>query len=184
MGPASLYQFKLVEATQLSIIHNWLKQPHIAKWFYGQGLSSTLEQLNKFIEGTSWGDYWLIYDKNHPFGLFITSYINKSDDEFSKWCHEEGEAITLDMLIGDPNYLGKGLAHQLIQQFLITQFPTAVEVLIDPQATNERAIHVYKKAGFEMLGEYLPNHSPNLHYMMRLNMKKLQSMVANKQEAF
>jgi hypothetical protein len=77
------------------------------------------------------------------------------------------------MLIGDTNYLGKGLSHILIQEFLLSQFPSVSEVLIDPEATNSRAVHVYKKAGFVMIGEIIPSYSPHLHYMMRLDMKKL-----------
>jgi hypothetical protein len=102
-----------------------------------------------------------------------TSKIQKPDDYLSKWCTLEGDAITLDMLIGDVNYLGKGLSHILIKDFLTAQFPKVSEVLIDPEATNTRAIHIYKKASFEMVSEFTPPHSPNPHYMMRLNMKTL-----------
>jgi ribosomal protein S18 acetylase RimI-like enzyme len=70
-------------------------------------------------------------------------------------------------------YLGKDLSHILIQEFILSQFPQASEVLIDPEVTNTHAIHIYKKVGFTILGEFIPSHSPNLHYMMRLNMEKL-----------
>ena len=77
------------------------------------------------------------------------------------------------MLIGDLNYLGKGLAHILIREFLLSQFPQVAEVLIDPEASNSRAVHVYQKAGFKILGEFIPSHSPHPHLMMRLSMREL-----------
>jgi hypothetical protein len=59
----------------------------------------------------------------------------------------------------------------LIREFLAIQFPHVTEVLIDPEATNTRAIHVYQKAGFAILAAFIPSHSPHPHYIMRLNRK-------------
>ena len=167
------FDFKPVDHAHRSLVHTWLSQPHVAKWFYGQGLQNTLNHLDEFLAGSSSSQYWLAYDKNHPFAFLITSSVLKPDDEYTKWCAEEGVAITLDMLIGETDYLGKGLSHILIQEFLLSQFPQVDEVLIDPEATNAHAIHIYKKVGFTILGEFIPGHSPHPHYMMRLDMKKL-----------
>ena len=167
------FTFKPVDREHRSLIHQWLVQPHVAEWFYGQGLENTLRHLDEFLQGSSQSYYWLAYDKKHPFAFFITSNVCKPDDKLTRWCTEEGDAITLDMLIGDTNYLGKGLSDVLIREFLLSQFPKVKEVLTDPEATNLRAVHVYQKAGFSILDEFIPSHSPNLHYMMRLNMEKL-----------
>ena len=167
------FTFKPVEAVDRNLVHSWLVQPYVAEWFYGTGLQNTFRHLDEFLQGSSQSQYWLAYDKGHPFAFLITSAVSKPHDELTLWCIEEGEAITLDMLIGDTAYLGKGLSHVLIQQFLLSQFPHASEVLIDPEATNLRAVHVYQKVGFAIVGEFIPSHSPNPHYMMRLSMKKL-----------
>ncbi|MBS0629940.1 MAG: GNAT family N-acetyltransferase [Verrucomicrobia bacterium] len=164
-------EFKLVNQSQRALVHSWLSLPHVTKWFYGQGLQNTLTHLDDFLKGASIAQYWIAYNRGHPFAFLITSRVEKPHDELSKWCSEEGEAITLDMLIGDENYLGKGLAVKVIQEFLQNQFPYVDEVLIDPESTNERAIHVYQKAGFNILGTFIPSHSPHPHLMMRLEMK-------------
>jgi GNAT superfamily N-acetyltransferase len=162
--------FKPVDAKHREVVRKWLVEPHAASWFYGQGLENTYTGLDNFLAGTSLSNskYWLAYDRGHPFAFFITSPVNKPTDPLTRWCKRVGPAITLDMLIGDTAYLGKGLAILLIHEFLATQFSDVVEVLIDPEASNCRAVHVYQKAGFELLGEFIPSHSPNLHYMMRL----------------
>ena len=167
------FTFKPVEAHNRSLVHSWLIQPHVAKWFYGQGLQNTFRHLDEFLNGSSLSKYWLGYDQDRPFAFLITSTVSKPDDELTPWCVEDGDAITLDMLIGDTNYLGNGLSHILIKEFLISQFPQVNEVLIDPEATNSHAIHIYKKVGFTILGEFIPSHSPHPHYMMRLEMKNL-----------
>jgi GNAT superfamily N-acetyltransferase len=174
--PKTLFNFKPVDGAHRALVHSWLIQPHVTKWFYGQGLQNTFNHLDEFLQGSSQSQYWLAYDNNHPFAFLITSTVSKPEDELTRWCSEDGLAITLDMLIGDTSYLGKGLSSILIREFLLSQFPEVAEVLIDPEATNSRAVHVYQKVGFNILEEFIPSHSPNPHFMMRLNMKKLKEI--------
>jgi len=169
----SRFIFRPASVADRPLIHIWLGLPHVAKWFYGQGLENTKQHLEAFFQGSSSSHYWLGFDGERPIAFLITSSIYKTDDELAHWCSEEGDAMTLDMLIGDTEYVGRGLAHLLIQNFLISTFPLVAEVLIDPEATNTRAIRVYQKAGFRTLGEFIPSHSPHSHLMMRLNMKEL-----------
>jgi len=72
--------------------------------------------------------------------------------------------------------LGKGIAVPMIQEFLISQFPNVKKVLIDPEATNKRAIHVYQKVGFKIIGEFIASWHPVPHYQMELYMKDLLKM--------
>ncbi len=51
--------------------------------------------------------------------------------------------------------------------------PNVKRVLIDPEATNKRAIHVYKKVGFKIIGEFIASWHPVPHYQMELYMKDL-----------
>ena len=168
------FTFKPVEPRDRTLVHTWLVQPHVAEWFYGQGLQNTFNHLDEFLQGSSQSHYWLGLDEQHPIAFFITSAVEKPKDELTPWCSEHGDAITLDMLIGDTAYLGKGLSHILIEEFLLSQFSQVAEVLIDPEATNSRAVHVYEKVGFTIIGEFIPSHSPNPHYMMRLKLNELQ----------
>ncbi len=173
--PSSIrFQFKPVDSAHRDLVHKWLKQPYIAEWFYGQGLANTIKHLDEFLQGAAQSQYWLAYDDDHPFAFLITSWIAE-DDPLTRWRKEKGPAITLDMLIGDPNYLGKGYACTLVHEFLRKEFPQVTEVLIDPEATNVRAIHVYEKIGFKIVAEFIPSHSPHPHYQMRLSTKTINS---------
>ncbi len=155
------FTFKLAEPTQKTLILEWFDQDHIKQWLHGAGLQSTLDNLEKYYHGKK-ADYqpWIAYDKEMPFAYLITS--------------PEGEdAITLDLFICDLNYLGKGLAVQMIHEFILSQFPDKKFVLIDPEMSNTRAVHVYKKAGFEIIGEFIATWHPVPHYQMRLDTQKL-----------
>lgn len=164
----SRFHYQLARKEQRGLIHSWLAQPYVEEWFYGQGLQNTIDHLDQFFLQSAQAQYWIAYDNDRPFAFFITSYVEKPDDELTQWCSTDGTAITLDMLIGETDYLGKGLADYAIKDFLRSQFLHASEVLIDPEKTNARAVHVYQKAGFTILSEFIPSHSPNPHYMMRL----------------
>ena len=151
------FTFKPVEVKDQSLIHAWLVQPHIAEWVHGVGLQNTLNGLEKFFQGESNTTYWIAYDdKDTPFAFLITS-------------PEGSDATTLDLFICDLNYLGKGIAVPMIQDFLISQFPNVKKALIDPEATNKRAIHVYQKVGFKIIGEFIASWHPVPHYQMELD---------------
>lgn len=116
--------------------------------------------LQKFFRGESITTYWIGYHKGAPFAFLITS-------------PEGSDATTLDLFICDLNYLGEGLAVPMIGEFLTSQFPNVKKVLIDPEATNARAIHVYQKAGFKIIGEFIASWHPVPHYQMELYMEDL-----------
>lgn len=154
------FRFKLAEASQKQLIQTWIAQEHIAKWLHSKGLANTLEDLEKFFQGSSWAKHWIAYDAKTPFAYLLTS--------------EKGaDAITLDLFICDLNYLGKGIGVQLIHEFVLSQFSNKKEVLIDPEETNLRAIHVYTKAGFETTGKFIASWHPVPHLQMRLKIEDL-----------
>lgn len=154
------FTFKPLQAKDRSLVHKWLMQPHIAEWIHGKGLQSTLNGIENFFGGKSDTTYWIGYDKEIPFAFLITS-------------PEGTDATTLDVFICDTGYLGKGIAAPMIRQFLTSYFSHLKRVLIDPEATNLRAIHVYKKVGFKIIGEFIASWHPVPHYQMELYMKDL-----------
>ena len=154
------FNFAPAKSSQRTLIHRWLKQKHIKEWVHGVGLQNTLNGIEKFLSDPTNTTYWIGYEEKTPFAFLITS-------------SEAEDAITLDVFICDPNYLGKGLAVPMIKAFLTTQFPNVKRVLIDPEATNARAIHVYQKVGFKIVGEFIASWHPVPHVQMELYMKDL-----------
>ena len=71
-----------------------------------------------------------------PFAYLIISTIEKENPD-------DPETITLDLFICNLEYIGKGLPVQMIHEFLLSQFSYADVVLIGPEKTNIRAVHVY-----------------------------------------
>ncbi len=159
-------RFEPVKSSQRAFLHQWLEQKHIQQWLHGIGLQNTLNGLETFFRGESDTAYWIAYDQDTPFAFLITSPEGK-------------EATTLDLFICDLNYLGKGLAVPMIREFLIRKFSNMKRVLIDPEATNKRAIHVYQKVGFKIVGEFIASWHPVPHYQMELYMRDLHPAKEN-----
>ncbi len=160
MTPKIDFRFAPAQPSQRSLIHDWLGQKHLKEWIHGVRLQNTLNGIEKFFQEDLGTIYWIGYDEEIPFAFLITSA--QGDD-----------AITLDLFICNLDYLGKGLSVPMIRQFLISQFPSIKRVLIDPEATNTRAIHVYQKVGFKITGEFIASWHSVPHYQMELNMKDL-----------
>lgn len=178
------FTFKPAVDSQRELIHKWLQQDYISKWIHGQGLRNTLDGLEKFIQYQSEGkgldrkseitQHWIGYDNNKPFVYLLTSNVFKDvANEYAKYSETDGLAITLDIFICDTDYLGRGLASVVIREFLLSQFLDISEVFIDPEKRNERAVHVYQKTGFRIMGEFVAPWHPVPHYIMKLNMKNL-----------
>lgn len=185
--PPFRFTFKPVIESQRDLIHSSLQQDYICEWIHGQGLQNTLLGLEKFFQCHIKGEkldykskitqHWLGYDGNTPFVYLLTSNVFKdSANIYAQHSEVPGPAITLDIFMVDPKYFGKGLAAVVIQEFLLSQFPNISEVFIDPDKNNTRAVHVYQKVGFRIVGEFIASWHPVPHYIMKLNMKTLSKL--------
>ncbi|KTC92623.1 GNAT family N-acetyltransferase [Legionella cincinnatiensis] len=160
--------FKLMDKSQHEFVLGWIHQPHINEWLHGEGLSNTIKDIEQFLNnGEPWATHWIAYDNEIPFAYLMTSEVEKSKE------YPEG-AVTLDLFICRLDYIGKGLSIQMIHEFILSQFIDKKIVLIDPEISNERAVHVYQKAGFEIIGEFIASWHPVPHYKMQLCIDKLK----------
>lgn len=175
--------FKPAQASQRELIHGWLKQDYIAQWIHGPGLQNTVTGLEKFFQYCAEGksidrhmnitQHWVGYDGDVPFVYLLTSNVfNNENSEYAKYSETIGPIITLDIFIGNKDYLGKDLATRIIREFLLSHFSDVQEVFIDPEQSNKRATHVYEKAGFKKVGEFIPTWHPVPHWIMKLNINR------------
>lgn len=173
--------FHLVQKKDHQMILEWLEKPYVKEFYYGPGLKSTLRNLDLYVNGKRHNgeyhfDFWIVCFNEKPFGLFMTSPIEgpyDPKDPYNKWFEEGKEIITLDLLIGEEAYLGRGLAKRMIREFLLDKFPNAYKFLIDPEINNKKATHVYEKVGFKKVEEFLPKGHSVPNCMMHLYMSEL-----------
>ena len=157
-----IVQFRYAAKDDYITIKEWLRASHVVK-FWDNSMEFT-NNLKNFINGDkNLYDYWVGSFKkvNHPFCLLVTSDAGlETPDYFLSHMPSKGKAWTIDFLIGDVKWLGCGLAALTLRSFMDYLASIDLEIktfIIDPAEQNKRAIRVYYKAGFQVVGGYIPN---------------------------
>lgn len=148
-------EFKLVENQDLPLIHSWLQQPYVKKWFshealpWQQFLTFRDEIKNYFGDGKE----YLVQHHNHPFG-YIRYYDAHLWPEGTGQVDPEG-TYGIDLYIGDEAYLGKGFGRAMLTQFIKEIIKEQHEsgnpikkIVVDPEVENIAAIKTYLNLGF------------------------------------
>lgn len=149
------------------LILDWLGKPHIKEFW--DNSPEHREDIHLFTQGrvkpstyfNGIFTYWVGFYNEVPYAFIMTSQVLSSPDLPSSWkdyIPNEGTAYGLDFCIGNQDFLGKGLAHKTLEEFMFflkKQIdPKTKRFFIDPDTKNPRAIHVYKKAGFKIVDTF------------------------------
>ncbi len=139
------------------LIARWLNAPH-ANSCWGGGklwtLESVTEKYSKYVQG-----YKLVEGKKKPIRAWIVfldgqaiGLVQLYDAHDFPW---EGTSFKpktyagLDLLIGEEGATGKGLGPVILERFLEEYvWPVFAYCLVDPDASNQRAVRAYEKSGF------------------------------------
>jgi len=158
-------RFKKATPAERDAVLGWLEEPHIKEFW--DNSPEHREDIIIFMNGRKkptpyWDgmfDYWVGMINEEPYCLIMTSEVLrvKTSDVFAKNLPKDGRAFSLDFMIGDPNYVGKGLGATTLEAFteyFSQQIPNIHAFMIDPADDNPRAKHVYEKAGFVTVEEF------------------------------
>lgn len=166
-----LRTFKKLGVEHREIVLQWLSEPHIVEFW--DTSPEFREDLLIFINGRKepspyWNgmfDYWVGSANTEPYCLLMTSEVRADQSDLPEtWrphLSPTGRTWSIDFMIGNNKYLGKGLAAPTLKAFM--QFvrekmhPSVDTFFIDPAASNSRAKHVYEKAGFVNLETFYRN---------------------------
>lgn len=160
--------FEKANLTHQSSIFSWLANPHVQEFWDNSEdhLKDILIFINGRKEPSAYAngifDYWIGSIDNHPYCLLMTSEILSNDNSlpavWKPYLSVTGKTFSIDFTIGDETYLGKGLAASTLisfTHFVQTIDPKVDTFIIDPAENNPRAKHVYGKAGFETVAEFI-----------------------------
>ncbi|MDF3047207.1 MAG: acetyltransferase [Candidatus Midichloriaceae bacterium] len=159
--------FEKVTSTHLDTIFSWLAEPYIMEFW--DNTKAHKDDIINFTQGrktpSSYADgkytYWIAFFKNKPFAMLMTikeTHKNNIGEEKLSQLSKTGNTYSLDYMIGDPNFFGKGYGAKTLFEF-INYFRASVDskadtFLIDPESGNHRAKHVFMKAGFKHVCDF------------------------------
>ena len=170
------FTFRWADESDHERVHGWFAMPHVSEYWGDAGTNT--QDFDDSMNGVSnLFNYWIGEQGDEPFCLMITTDAASGEPEhLMPHLARAGDTWTLDVLIGPLEFMGRGLAVPMLQAFLNhirQQNPSINAVLIDPEANNPRAIHVYEKAGFRKVSEFTPTegeHKGLLHILMALHL--------------
>lgn len=170
-------------------IFEWLDKPHVKEFW--DNSQRHREDILSFIEGHKEPShyyegiftYWIAAIAGELYALLMTSEILPEEDlpqEWAPYLSQTGKTYSIDFMIGEEIYLGKGLAPPTLKVF--TEFirdkvdPSVDTFIIDPAEINPRAKHVYAKAGFETVAEFRRDEGYFKGIKHFLMVKKMESL--------
>lgn len=149
-----MFSFEPFQIQHLAPLRNWLNADHIKDVWQETDDDERLKE--KFLnELPNRGVFPFVVVKN----LIPIAYVQYYDAlkvGGGWWENEVEDTFGIDIMIGAPECLGRGLGPIIIKEFielLQKSNPTVKSVIIDPAPSNERAIRAFIKAGFQREAE-------------------------------
>lgn len=160
--------FEKAHISQIDTIFSWLTEPYVQEFW--DNTQSHKDDILNFVNGRKEPSnycggkyvYWVASCDDHPFAMIMTIRETTADhinDLKLNHLSKTGHTYGIDYMIGDKNYFGKGYGDKTLVAFL--EFfrkdfdPKADRFIIDPASDNPRAKHVYMKAGFKHIADFI-----------------------------
>jgi RimJ/RimL family protein N-acetyltransferase len=145
--------FRPITAADMVLMHRWLNLPHVQEWYTPEPttLPEITAKYDQDVRTNLPTVAYLLEFEARPIG-FIQSYRLADEPEYAAYVGDgEVGAHGLDLFIGEPEYVHRGLGAPLLRQFLgeiVFGRNGAAACRIDPDPANRAAIRAYEKAGF------------------------------------
>ncbi len=99
---------------------------------------------------------FLVHMDGRPIGVIQSYRVEDHPEYVAQLGALPGRAFSLDLFIGEPELIGRGLGVELIRAFLREAFDRygLDYCVIGPSRANVAAIRSYEKAGFRYLKDY------------------------------
>lgn len=158
MEPAPLFTFEPLVEADLPMLQQWLRRPHVARWW---GAAEPVDELRQDFLGEGSTRAFIAHLGGVPAG-FVQCYVVMGSGD--GWWENETDpgARGIDQFLADGARLGQGLGRLMVRAFVAWLFedPAVTVVQTDPSPDNARAIRCYTAAGFEPVGEVLTPDGP------------------------
>ncbi len=150
----------------------WLNMPHVREWWQNdpRTLEEAIEEYTPQIEGSDPTSSYIILYNERPIG-YIQAYKIADWPDYARDLAVEEGAAGVDLFIGEPEYVHRGLGAPILHAFLcdvVFQMPGVTYCIIGPAKSNAAAIRAYEKAGFRHLKTVAVSSEEEPEYLMRI----------------
>lgn len=153
MTPNSEFIFKPLVQSDLNLLCQWFRKPHVVEWWEDNLSPEDIKDKYGRRIGNSIICPYIAYLNDKPVGFIQYYWAAKVGDGW--WPHENENTVGLDQFIGEENFINKGYGTAMIKQFiefLLILHPSIKKILTEASPNNLRARRCYEKVGFEEVG--------------------------------
>lgn len=140
--------FRAVTDDDIELISAWFKKEHISKW-YGD-TREWLKRIRERNSGYQWAKHLIVMDGDKPVGYCQYSDCFLSDDSEAWDAVSSGDTFTIEYMIGDETYLGKGYGKAIVE--LLTEHLRdkvgARRVIAMPDSENHASNTILRTNGY------------------------------------
>jgi aminoglycoside 6'-N-acetyltransferase len=133
---------------------DWLARPHVAEWWDPPfDLAGVEREYGPCIDGTDPTLLFIATEGSHDVG-FAQIYRMADNPGYALAVGVEEAAGGLDLFVGDPARLGRGLGPQIIRaatSLIWRHYPEVHGALAGPSVRNTRSQRAFAKAGYAPL---------------------------------
>ncbi len=154
-------------------IYRWMHEPHVIPYWQ---LNLPKEKLKKHMKKASTDSHQTLYIgcvNEDPMSYWEAYWVQ--GDIVEKYYDPAPYDQGIHLLIGDPSYLGKGLALPLLKEMVAFQFKWSktTKLIAEPDHRNEKMIHVFEQCGFKKVKKInLPDKTAWLMFCEREDFEK------------
>lgn len=157
--PVTDIRFTPVMHQDLPLLKQWMDGAEWRRWWGDP--ETEIGYVVDMIEGRDTSRPFLFHLDGQPAGYIQYWFIG--DHQTEAWIKDHpwlallpADAVGVDLSIGDPNLLSRGLGSAVLQAFVSRLVADGWRtIIIDPDPANARAVRAYEKAGFRAIPELL-----------------------------
>jgi aminoglycoside 6'-N-acetyltransferase len=139
------YFFNPARVDELAMLRQWMQYPHVNQWWGTDDPYDDEELADCRVSR------WIVSFDGRPFAFMQDYSVHGWDQHHFDYLPKGSRGI--DQFIGDPDMIGLGHGTSFIRQRMQSLFEAGVRVIAtDPHPQNKRAIAVYQKLGFRVVG--------------------------------
>lgn len=151
-----MLELRLLGDSDIPLVERWLNKEHVKRWYEIPHLGVTIDDWMTEIKERNgkyqWLTHLIVVWQGCPIGLCqYYKCVDSSDEDFGTLSLTGSYGI--DYLIGEEDYIGKGLGKRMISLLVdkIFSFQDAQIVTADIDKDNKASERVLLSSGFKLL---------------------------------
>lgn len=131
----------------LALFKKWLYLPHVAKWYHDP--LDWIDEVEKQDKDFNWIHHFIVEYKESPIG-FCQYYACNDSDELWEGYTKLGGTYSIDYMIGEKGYLGKGFGKQIVEALIkkVLLHNDAKRIVVQPEQENKASCGTLLSCGF------------------------------------